>query len=85
MEVFECTRCGKDINPLKGVYGIALSESRPEDDRLFPGEGVLWESQPYCSRECLENSMNQIRSELMSWLQEENWAQLILDRMRKKR
>jgi hypothetical protein len=76
----ECAICGRKIDMSKGAYGLGLIEIRPKDDKLFPGEEVLWTSSPYCSKKCLENALNQIRSELMAWLQEENWALKIMRR-----
>ena len=70
----ECARCGKKIDLSKGAYGLSLTETRPKDDKLFPGEDVFWSSSPYCSRKCLKKSLNQIRNQLMTWLQEEGWA-----------
>ena len=81
----ECGSCGKKIDLQKGAYGLTLQIVRPEDDPLSShrrGENHIWSTEnPYCSRECLQKSMDAIKGELTAWLQEQDWARKQIERL----
>ena len=62
-EQLSCGYCGKMIKSPKQAYGLVLELVNPV---LASNEGILWNSNPYCSEECFNKVINVILNDLSS-------------------
>ena len=58
-----CGYCGKMIESPKQAYALVLELVNPV---LASNEGILWNSDPYCSEECFNKVINVILNDLRS-------------------
>lgn len=70
-----CGYCGKIIENPGEAYALVLEVVNPE---LVSGEGILWNSDPYCSEECFNKVVDIILNDLRAELFERNFTKRLL-------
>lgn len=73
----DCGFCGKKIKDYEKAYSIHLTVINPDAHPHFR-ENILWESDPYCSKECFNKSAEKIIGDLSSFLKEVEFAKNLL-------
>lgn len=66
-----CGYCGKVIESPGKAYALVLEIVNPD---LGSGEGILWNSDPYCSEECFMKVAGVIVNDLKAELFERDFA-----------